>query len=272
MKKLLVLLFIVFGITAQEAKAQYGEPEIQDIVQPKNLFDEGYKTGLGFTFALSDFGFGAGVQLRKGLSAYNEALLTFKIAGLRDPSEQTYIDYYFGNRTIPSKYQRIITFPLSVGLKKRLFASQISDNFRVHTSLSVGPTLAITLPYFRDYNNNGYREADFSRYGFGVEPVLDIFQGWDDSSTEFGWNGEFVLGIDFGDNFARLQTLQFGYTFHYFNNGLQILEPFGPALNENGSIIDDDNDLLPDRFVRTNDPMNYFGSAQITFIIGWMWD
>ena len=33
-----------------------------------------------------------------------------------------------------------------------------------------------------------------------------------------------LLGIDFGENFGRLQTLQFGYNFYYFNKGLQILE------------------------------------------------
>lgn len=251
--------------------AQYGEPEIQSIESPKNLFDEGYKTGFGIVLGLNDFGFGAGMQFRKGLSSYTEGLFNLKIAGLRDPSEQTYIDYYFGSRTIPSKFKRVITIPATIGLKRRVFAREISDNFRVHTSMSFGPVLAFAIPYFNDANNSGYREESFELGGYR-ERVYDVFQGWKESETELGWNGEIVLGIDFGDNFARLQTFQFGYNFYYFGNGIQILEPMEPARSPNGLIIDDNpRDTIPDLYLEANDPSKFFGSAQITFIFGWMW-
>ena len=272
--KHLLSIIAVFALFSVTASAQFNEPEMKQVIQPKNLFDEGYKKGLGFSFGLNDFGFGLGLQYRKGISPYTEALLNFEIAGLRDPSEQTHIDYYFGNRTIASKYRRVITFPVTVGFKRRLFAQTISDNFRVHTAMNFGPSFAVTLPYFEDYNNNGYREADYFTYGYGVEPINDIFQGWDDAQTELGWNGEIVLGIDFGDNFARLQSFQFGYSFYYFKNGLQILEPNKPIL-VNGAIIDENNDGYadyPNGFEPANDAVNFLGSAQITFIIGWMWD
>lgn len=278
MKKYFValsLLSIVIS-TPTVAQMQFGEPEIQEIIKPKNLFDEGYKRGFGFSFGLNDFGFGVGMQYRIGLGTYTEGLINFKIAGLRDPSEQTHIDIYFGNRTIASKYQRVITFPTTIGIKRRLFASQISDNFRVHTSMSLGPSFAVTLPYFQDYNRNGYREDDYNRYGLGgVEPINDIFQGWNDAETEFGWNGEIVLGIDFGDNFGKIQSLQFGYSFYYFDQGLQILEPNAPIINQDGSLIDVDGDGyadFPNGFRPANDTIQFFGSAQITFIVGWMFD
>ncbi len=275
MKKFtLSLLLFVLILNVNNVFAQYGEPEIQSIEAPKNLFDEGYKTGLGFSFNLSDFGFGIGTQLRKGLGSYTEGLFDFKIAGLRDPSEQTYIDYYFGGRTIPSKYKRVITFPLTVGLKRRFFARQISDNFRVHTAMSIGPTLALTTPYFKesDFSKNGFRESDTRQFSV-YEPVLDIFQGLKDAETKWGWTGDLVLGIDFGDNFARLQTFQFGYTFNYFKDGIQILEPFKPIRDENGNYKDTDGNFIvdDDGLEKANDPTKYFGSAQITFIFGWMW-
>lgn len=274
MKHLFFVLILVLWMSVP-AVAQYNEPEIEEIIKPKNLYDEGYKKGLGFYFGLNDFGFGTGLQYRRGISPYTEALLNFKIAGLRAPSEQTHIDVYFGNRTIASKYRRVITFPTTVGYKRRLFANQVSDNFRVHTSMSFGPSFAITLPYFEDYNENGYREDDYFTYGYAVEPVNDIFQGWDDVQTELGWNGEIVLGIDFGDNFARIQSFQFGYSFYYFKKGLQIMEPNAPIILPDGSIIDENGDGypdFPDGFEQANAPINFFGSAQITFIIGWMWD
>lgn len=269
---LLLLFILILGLG--DAKAQYGEPEIQSIEDPKNLFDEGYKNGIGFIFNLNDFGFAAGTQIRKGLGPYTEGILNIKIAGLRDPSEQTYIDYVFGGRTVPSKYKRVITFPITLGLKRRVFARQISDNFRVHTAMSIGPTLALTTPYFSDFNENGFRENNSATYGT-FEPVLDIFQGLKKSDTQWGWTGDLVLGIDFGDNFARLQTFQFGYSFYYFKNGIQILEPFQAQRNPDGSPKFADRlnsngvlELLTEPY---NDPSKYLGSAQITFIFGWMW-
>ena len=217
---------------------------------------------MGFSFNLNDFGFGVGMQYRIGLHSYTEALINFKITGLRDPREQTHIDTYFGNRTIASKYQRVITFPTTIGLKRRLFASQITDNFRVHTSISLGPSYALTIPYFRDFNENGYREDDYRRYNLDVEPINDIFQGWNEAKSEFGWTGEVLLGIDFGENFGRIQTIQIGYNFYYFRQGLQILEPKKPVFDVDGNSY----------FVNANDKVNYFGSAQITFVIGWMYN
>lgn len=269
-KNTVSFLLLILILSINNAYAQYGEPEIQSIESPKNLFDEGYKTGFGFSFNLNDFGFGAGTQFRKGLGSYTEATFNFKIAGLRDPSEQTYIDYFFGGRTIPSKYKRVITFPVTVGLKRRVFARQISDNFRVHTAMSIGPTLALTTPYFDDFTENGFRESDTRQFSV-FEPVLDIFQGLKDAETQWGWTGDLALGIDFGDNFARLQTFQVGYSFYYFKEGIQILEPFKPVRTETGAYIDTNGDFIADEFERANDPNKYLGSAQITFIFGWMW-
>ena len=268
--KHLFIIFSVIVLFTSPAFGQFNEPDMQKIVQPKNLYEEGYRRGLGFSFNLNDFGFGAGIQYRVGLSPYREALINLKIAGLRDPSEQTHIDFYFGNRTIASKYRRVITFPTTIGFKQRLFSRTISDNFRVHTAMAFGPSFAVSLPYFDDRNENGYREADFFTYGYDVEPVNDIFQGWNDAQSEFGWNGELVIGIDFGDNFGRLQSFQFGYSFYYFQNGLQLMEPRQPII-ENGSFVDNDGDGLAD-FEDAYGPVNFFGSAHITFVIGWMWD
>ena len=63
-------VLLALALAINNTYAQYGEPEIQRPKSPKNLYDEGYKTGFGFMFSLTDFGFGAGVQLRKGLGSY----------------------------------------------------------------------------------------------------------------------------------------------------------------------------------------------------------
>ena len=268
MKKLSFAAFIILTLfISPQTYAQFGEPEVDSTINPRSLFEEGYKTGFGFNFVLNDFGFGAGGQFRFGLSNYTEALVTLKITGLKDPTEQTFIDY-FGGRTIPEKYRRVVSVPLYIGLKKRIFATQISDNFRLYSSLSAGPVFAWSYAYFRDFNDNGFRENDERIYGF-VEPVNDIFKGWDESDTHWGLGGELLLGIDFGDNFANLSSVQFGYTMNYFNEGIQILQPNEADLSS--LQFNEEGFLIGYEVIHANDPRKYFGSAQISFVFGWMW-
>jgi len=287
MKKL-SLFIITFMICFQsnQVYAQFGEPEVEEKETPRNLYDEGYNVGFGFNLALTDFGLGVGGQLRVGLGPYTEGIATLKIAGLKDPTEQTFTDF-LGYRTIPEKYQRVIAVPFYVGLKKRFFARAISDSFRPYASLSAGPTFAFSYSYFKDYNENGFRENDGRIYPI-VEPVNDIFTGWNNSKTHWGLGGEFVLGIDFGENFANLSSIQFGYTMNYFSDGIQVLEPCQPDLNRInqapinpcGLGVDYAQVLVPDGgnvsiaqapLEQANDPRKYFGSAQISFVFGWMW-
>ncbi|WP_020404302.1 hypothetical protein [Gracilimonas tropica] len=282
MKKL-IFFTLLFAFTAGgfNAYAQFGEPEVLEKEKPRNLFDEGYRTGFGFNFSLNDFGVGAGGQFRFGLNPYTEAIATLKISALKDPTEQTFIDYYFGFRTVPEKYKRILSFPLYVGLKKRFFAEDISDNFRVYSSLSAGPTYAFSYPYFNDLNDNGFRENDRLIYGFS-EQVNDVFTGWKQADSHWGFGGEFVIGIDFGEKFNNLSSVQFGYTMNYFSKGIQVLEPCAPDLtrinqapiNPCGVGSSDVVQVGENAFApleKANDPRKYFGSAQISFIFGWMW-
>ncbi|MEQ8525064.1 hypothetical protein [Gracilimonas sp.] len=286
MKKLIffTFLFSLFGV-GNHAFAQFGEPDVQKKEVPRNLYDEGYRTGFGFNISLNDFGVGVGGQFRFGLNSYTEALVTLKMMGLKDPTEQTFIDYTFGFKTVPEKYRRVLAVPLYIGLKKRFFAEEISDNFRVYSSLSAGPTYALSYAYFNDTTENGFRENDSGIYGRS-ERLNDIFSGWGDSKSHWGFGGEFVLGIDFGEKFSNLSSVQFGYTMNYFSDGIQVLEPCQPDLNRinqqplNPCGISESNTVpvfLSDGSVgqapleKANDPRKYFGTAQITLIFGWMW-
>lgn len=279
MKKIITLLVFTFALLTNNVFAQFGEPDVREVDAPKNLYDEGYRTGFGFNLALTDFGFGAGGQFRFGIKPYTEALVSLKISGLKDPTEQTFTDF-LGYRTTPDKYQRVISIPLYVGVKQRLFPEKIADNFRLYSSISAGPAFAFSYSYFNDISENGFRENDARLYGF-TERTNDIFSGWGNSETHWGMGGEFTVGIDFGDNFSNLSSVQFGYTMNYFPNGIQVLQPckadltrinqtpvnaceFAPvvAIGPNG-------DFAP--LEQANDPRKYFGSAQISFIFGWMW-
>ncbi|MEX0721439.1 MAG: hypothetical protein WD059_12275 [Balneolaceae bacterium] len=284
MKKLVPFTFLVFSICFSPAiYAQFGEPELVENEPPLSLFEEGYRAGFGFNIALNDFGFGAGGEFRLGLSPYTEAVINLKVAGLKDPTEQTFVDY-FGGRIIPEKYKRVVSFPLYIGLKKRFFAASISDNFRLFSSLSAGPVFALSYAYFDDTNENGFRENDAQVYGRN-ERVYDIFLGWDETDTHWGVGGQLIVGVDFGENFANLSSVQFGYTMNYFADGIQILEPCQPDLERLGSaprnpcssgansvsVFLNDGSTIEAPLESANDPRKYFGSAQISFTFGWMW-
>lgn len=93
--------------------------------------------------------------------------------------------------------------------------------------------------------------------------------------------GEFVIGIDFGENFSSLSSVQFGYTMNYFSKGIQVLEPCQPDLNRiNQAPVNPCG--MGQRYVsvgqdavapleKANSPRKYFGTAEISFIFGWMW-
>lgn len=266
---LLGLASFIF-LSSPNVLAQFGEPDVRKKEVAKNLYDEGFKSGFGFLFGANDFGFGVGGQYRKVLNRYSEAHVSFRINGLKDPREQTYIDYFFGTKTVPDKYKRAISFPISIGLKRRFLAEQISDNFRLYGSISSGPVFAFTYPYFNDANNNGFRENDTVLYNT-FERTNDIFTGWSSGDWHLGLTGSAEIGIDFSSNFANLQSFQFGYNFYYFDNGLQILEPAKPRKDPNGSPqYDESGSQL--QTTTSYEPKKYYGSAQLTFIFGWMWD
>ena len=80
-----------------------------------------------------------------------------------------------------------------------------------------------------------------------------------------------MMGIDFGDNFAKLQSFNFGFNVNYFADGIQVLQPAKMAFDENGIYQDLNEDGYYNDFVPSNKPRKYFGTAQFTFIFGKMW-
>lgn len=268
-KLLLSTVFILFTGFFSQSFAQFGEPKVRTLDSPRNLYDEGFKSGFGFNIAVNDFGIGVGGQYRKVLSPDIEGLITLKIQGIKDPSEQIFIDFFFGSRSIPDKYKRVTSFPLLFGIKHRLFANQVSDNYRFYTAVSAGPTLALAFPYFEDRNGNGYQESIFIFPSELAERNYDIFTGWKNPESHWGVAGEVLIGLDFGSNFANLQSAQFGYSFNYFQNGIQIMQPNRPSFDQNGQFIVDNGNIVVEP---SNSPRKYFGAAQISFVFGWMWD
>jgi hypothetical protein len=276
----LILTAVILVLISSSVSAQYGiEPELRGIEEFKTPLDFGLRNSLGFNIALNNFGFGLGAEYRRVVSPLSEVVVEFNITALRDITEQNY--QFFGQQIIPNKRNRILSFPVMTGFKHRLFATPVSDNFRFFAAGKLGPTVAFVYPYYQtrdiyyitldDIDQNF--EFDPSKIKFGpVEAntgqiVNDMFQGWGDGEWKFGAAGQLALGVDFGEDFRNLSSVKIGYSFQYFNSGIQVMDPFSTL-----GIIPG-NEERPDVFVLDTGTgkQKLFGSPFITLVFGKMW-
>ncbi|MDX1642448.1 MAG: hypothetical protein R3220_12165 [Balneolaceae bacterium] len=268
-KRLALLSLILSFLFSSHSLAQTIEPPVEKVVRNTSTIQSEYDSGFGFNVAMNNFGFGLGTEYRKVVGTSTELMASLRVGGLRDASEQTFTDYFFGQQIIPNKYQRAFAFPLLLGLRHRLFTDMIQEDYRFFVSASIGPAMAFSFPYFKDANENGYREQ-FSNY---YESINDIFSGWSEGDWHLGGTGEVKAALDIGGNFARLNSVEFGYFFYYFPDGIQLMMPNQPAYQRgpNGQqqfVVDQNGELVLEPFF---EEQTFFGSPQITFTFGWLW-
>ena len=270
---LYILMVLILLLSTVSLKAQVTEPELRQVERTVTTLNENYRAGLGFDFVINNFGFGIGGEYRRVLASQTEGVATLRISSLRDVSEQTFTDFYWGQQIVPNKYQRVMSFPLMLGIRQRLFAGRVQEEYRFFLSATAGPVAAFSFPYFNDLNENGYRETGIESQNVLPEPINDILTGWGDGEWHFGAAGEIKFGLDFGRNFARVSSIEFGYYFNYFPDGIQVMMPKQPRLRENRApdqnpFIFENGQLVLDPFF---DPQSFFGSPQITLTFGKLW-
>lgn len=261
------VIALLVALTSSIAYAQLEEPEVVELPDPKTPLSEGVHNSIGVDVMINNFGFGIGGTYGRVIGPYTELTFRTGITGIRDASEQNFQSFLTGQEIIPNKYQRAFGFPFLIGLKQRLFAKHVDDNLRFFVSGTVGPALAYTFPYVRDTNQNGFRDFQITPQGFlvPIERVNDFFTGWSEGESKWGYNGEIKIGVDLGSKFKSRTTIEFGYFFYYFEEGLQIMEPYKPTqYNQLGEPV---NDTKKKFF----DAQKYFGTPQIKFTFGGMW-
>ncbi|HKI47335.1 MAG TPA: hypothetical protein VKA08_18535 [Balneolales bacterium] len=282
MKKLIsALTFTILMCFGAAAFAQIGsQPPVIQPGKPVTPLSKNLHRGMAFEVLLSNFGFGVGGQYRQVISPMTELTADLRITGLKNVSEQT-ISTYFGQET-PHKFNRVLAFPFSVGIRHRIFAKLLDDNFRVHLAAAIGPSMAFVYPYFKDYNQNGVRDYGNMYLMNGTyypipytgtipaggvyqsyEPVNDMFSDWKDGHLKWGTSGQLVLSVDLG-KFKNIGSINVGYYFHYYPGGIQMLEPKNFVLT--GSQTSSSYVIQP-----ANAPQKYFGSPIISFSFGGMW-
>ncbi|MDX1671213.1 MAG: hypothetical protein R3211_02660 [Balneolaceae bacterium] len=253
---------LLIALVALPAAAQTLEPEVIPLPDPRSPYEEGKRNSLGFNLFINNFGFGIGGQYSRYISPGGQIFFKTGVTGIRDITEQSFQDFFTGQRIIPNKFNRALGIPLLVGYKHRLFGRKIDDNFRFFVSGAAGPAMAFVFPYLDDIDGSGYRNSFIVGNSRVVEPINDFFTGWNEGSIEWGLNGEFSVGVDIGDNFSKLTTVQFTYFAYYFDQGLQIMEPFRPVVDSNGQIVGREPFF---------DKQKFFGTPTISFIFGGIW-
>jgi hypothetical protein len=263
-----VLLIVLFlSLAGSTAFAQLEEPEVVELTEPKTPLSEGFHNSYGIDLMINNFGFGIGGTYGRVIAPYTELTLRTGITGIRDVSEQNFQSFLTGQQIIPNKFKRAFGFPLMLGLKQRVFARQVEDNLRFFVSAAGGPAMAFTYPYLQDLDDNGFRTFQVTQNGFLLprENVNDFFTGWKDGESHWGYSGAIKIGVDIGREFNSRTTVEFGYFFYYFQDGLQIMEPYRPTeYGEDGFPVRDSRESF-------YDAQKYFGTPQIKFTFGGMW-
>lgn len=274
---LFVVSLIILGIMPGIVHAQIQEPDLErvQVEDVRTHFDEGIRSGIGFNVVINNYGFGIGGEYKRILSPTLEGAVSLRWTGLRDVSEQTYTDIFFGQQVIPNKYQRAYAFPLTFSLRKRIFSEEISDNYRFYVSGGLGPVVSFSHPYFDDRNNNGYRE----QFQNNFEETYDVFTGISEGKWHLGMTGELKVSVDIGENFSRLTSVKFGYMFYHFPDGIQLMQPNQPVRKQNPEPGEFPFEQYPEGHEREFqlvmqdhfDPIQFFGTPQISLVFGKMW-
>ncbi|HET6528974.1 MAG TPA: hypothetical protein VFG39_09525 [Balneolaceae bacterium] len=268
---ILSIALLAWGGINNTIYAQLVEPDVIQLPEPKTPPSEGFYNSFSAGVVLNNFGFGIDVNYSRVIAPLTQITFQTGITGIRDVSELTFQNFFTGQKIVPNKYKRAFGFPFLFGLKHRIFARQIDDNFRLFVGAAAGPAVAFVYPYVRDGDENGFRTFRVDPRGFlyPAESVNDFFSGWSEGDWEWGFNGEIKIGIDFGTSFASQTTVEFGYFFYYFKQGLQIMEPYQPyGYDQLGNPIEVNESGNPKTFYEAQ---KYFGTPVIKLSFGGMW-
>jgi len=190
MKKILFIIIIIPFITLNAQKIGELAPEKKSEIFPLRSW--------GVDFIFSEGGFGLGTFFRYKFSETLTGFTDISISEAKDEREIEYVDIY-GQKIVYGKKNRIFLLPLNFGLQYRLFQNSLTDNLRPYINFGVGPAMAFTTPYEKEF---------FS--AFGKAHANYTAGGYVGLGANFGMNKSNLLGIN-----IRYYHIQF------FNDGIE---------------------------------------------------
>lgn len=189
---------------------------VEELQTPQQEKDP-YGTSMGLEILVTNSGFGLGAYYNRALNGSLSFMVEASLGAGKDERELKF--FRFGTSYIPNKANYLVMLPVQVGLVQRLFKNNIEDNFRPFLQLTGGPTLGWEYPYFRDNNGNGTYDSDLGERTY--DPIGGIFRG----ELRPGVGATIAFGAHFGISKRMTNGVRMGYTFTYFFEGVQLLEP-----------------------------------------------
>lgn len=175
-----------------------------------------YATTGALVLVLSEYGLGAGAAARGRLTDDLSLVAEISVGAGLDEREQRFFVGFFGDTVTPFKRNYVLLAPIHVGLERRLFRTDVEDNFRPFVHASAGPTVGYQWPYFDDLDGDGRRDDDEERLG--------AFGGIGHGSPRLGVGGTLAIGAFFGRGRTTVQALRFGLQGTYFPVEVDLLE------------------------------------------------
>jgi hypothetical protein len=243
------------------------EPPVLEEFQIGGPYTEGFRRSYSVSIIANNYGFGLRGRYDKLLNPRWSLFSHVTLTGLRDVSEQTYTDIFFGTQVVPNKYKRGLSIPLQAGARYRLFADRIDESYRFFVTGAAGPVFAFTYPYFNDADGSGYRERFIDYF----EQTNDALSGWGDGSWTVGAVSEFAIGLDFGEDLSRIGRVEFSVMMYYYPEAIQMMMPNQPAINEFAAPgdfpyqVDDNGALVYEPFF---DSQSFFVTPMLSFSFG----
>lgn len=234
-------------LLAVPAHAQTDDEALEDA--PAQETQNAYGSSLGAQVVLTNSGFGLGGLLRVGLGERTSFMTEVALGAGKDEREVAFFDR-FGRKDVPNKAHYLLMLPVQFGLHRRLFRAHIEDNFRPYVQVSTGPTLGWEYPYFEDCNGDLQYDPNTDCNGDGTlqteegERIYDSIGAIPKGHLRTGLGGTVAFGAHFGFSRKATQGVRFGYTFTYFFDGIQLLEP------------------------QVREPQHFFGTPSISVFFG----
>lgn len=224
MKRLLATLLVLLGVMLT-LHAQDPTPTDTTIifqpVSPDLITTTAYRplrNAWGIDLMISNNGFGAGGFWRHEFSDEISGFVGLAISDVKDEGEVEYYDYY-GRPFVPGKKNRLLMFPLSIGVQYRLFKDDIVDNFRPYVSAALGPSMIFVAPYA---TRTEIPLGD-GRTFIQEEPI-DFFSSLKYGQAHYTVGAYIGGGAYFGMDKGTLSGISFRYYFIPFKNGIEILD------------------------------------------------
>jgi hypothetical protein len=179
---------------------------------------EPYRSAWGADLLLSNNGFGVGGFYRHEFSDVLAGFVQLAISDVKDDAEVQYVDYY-GQSYTPNKINRLMLFPLTVGMQYRLFSQTIADNFRPYLSAGLGPSIIVVAPYATPTTITDPVQGSFTYYN-----QIDFFDAMKKAQMRVTLGAYVGAGAYFGMNSGTLSGVSFRYYYIPYAPGIESLQ------------------------------------------------